>query len=77
MANAYKCDFCGVLTEGQPASLRTEIYGSESAGHRYQLKFLGILTVTLQRDKYDEEATVAEVCPPCIRKFAQRIAEGK
>ena len=78
MANAYKCDFCGALTEGQAAPLRTEIYGADcGAAHRYQPKFLGSLNVTFKRDEYDEGTTVAEVCPPCIRKFAQRIAEGK
>ena len=77
MANAYKCDFCGALTEGQPAPLRTEIYGADSgASHRYQPKFLGSLTVTFKQSQYNAP-TVAEVCPPCIRKFAQRIAEGK
>jgi len=78
MANAYKCDFCGALTEGQPSPLHTELYGADfSASPRYQPKFLGNLSVTFKRDKYDEGTKVAEVCPTCIRKFAQRIAEGK
>ena len=77
MANAYKCDFCGTLTEGTPDSLRTEIYGLDTAKSRFQPKFLGSLTVAFKRPEYDEGRTVAEVCPPCIRKFAQRIAEGK
>lgn len=69
MANAYKCDFCGVLTEGKSSALTTEIYGNEGA-HRRSRPFVGTLSIS-------HEITRAEVCPPCIRKFAQCIIEGK
>ena len=76
MADAYKCDFCGLLTEGKADSLRTEIYGSDSTS-KYQPKFLGILTVGFKRERHDDGKIAAEVCPPCIRKFAQRMVEHK
>lgn len=76
MANAYKCDFCGALTEGKSDSLRTKIFGANQ-GQYYQSEFLGSLTVAFTPHRAVGEKALAEVCPPCIRKFAQRIAEGK
>lgn len=77
MADAYKCDFCGTLTEGKPNALSTEIYSNDAAGFSHSVKFVGRLSVSFKRHKYGEELSSAEVCPPCIRKFAQRIAESK
>lgn len=75
MANAYKCDFCGTLTEGSAGTLKAEIYGNERAHHRSS-PFVGTLSISRKQGDYGNTTDV-EVCPPCIRKFAQRIAEGK
>lgn len=75
MANAYKCDFCGVLTEGNSKALQAEIYSGDAG--RHAVKFLGTLSVAIKQSDYGDDTIPAEVCPACIRKFAQRIAEGK